>query len=392
MLTKICSRAFQRKDIRVSTTNRINTQIAIAALSAQDTKIPPIESFQHFSASHRASTSPSTHPSTFANSFPMDETTTTTTPPILLTLLQSFPTAVHTPNSPTYPPLNAAFWNLDNALTHPLAILTPSTASETALLLSHLATTRTPFAIRSGGYAPLHNTSPSLLLSTSRLTALSLNSDDTVSIGAGLTWGAVYDFLTPHGLVVPGARARPVGVAGFLLHGGISHFYAEAGWACEAVVAFEVALADGRVVRAAAGGEHAELYWALKGGGKNFGVVTAFTMRTRRLGRMWGGQRVVRGGEGVAERVLGEVHALHGERGEENEKAHAEVIAVFDPSVCEGGEEMFVLQLAWAGEEGGEVEALKGFREGECVVDGTRWTTQGELAGDDGSFVGFDKR
>lgn len=237
---------------------------------------------------------------------------------------------------------------------------------------------------------PGYNTSPSVLLSTSDLTGIELGANNTVRFGAGLQWGSVYDFLEPHGLVVPGGRARPVGVAGFLLHGGVSHFYAELGWACESVVEFEVALADGSVVVASAA-QNEDLYWALQGGGKNFGVVTAFTMRTREMPKLWGGVRIALGSEEVARRVFESMHGLHGRGGVENEKAHAEVISFYNPHACANGDPMFALALAYAGEVE-RPEVLKGFLEVEAVADMTRVTTQRDLADDEKNFIGYDKR
>ncbi|KAL5394672.1 hypothetical protein PMIN03_013049, partial [Paraphaeosphaeria minitans] len=260
-------------------------------------------------------------------------------------------------------------------------------------IIKILSTAKIPFAIRSGGYMPVpgFNTSPGVLLSLSALTSLSLlpGSPDLVKFGAGNNWGTVYDFLSPHGLVVPGGRSRPIGVSGFLLHGGVSHFYASVGWACESVVAFEIALASGTVVTASSG-ENPELFWALKGGGKNFGVVTAFTMRTWELPRMWGGVRVAVGTEDTARKVFEAMHG--GVQGVVDEKAHVEVISFYNPQACAGGDAMFALSLAYAGKVEGAPEALRGYMEVDAVVDGTRVTTQRELADDDQENVGYDKR
>lgn len=85
------------------------------------------------------------------------------------------------------------------------------------------------------------------------------------------------------------AREASVGMAGLALSGGITLFTARYGFACDQVVAYEVVLADGRVVIADAKGPHADLFRALKGGGNNFGIVTHFTMRAFRCSTIWGG-------------------------------------------------------------------------------------------------------
>ena len=236
---------------------------------------------------------------------------------------------------------------------------------------------------------PGHNTSPGILISTSRLSSIELLSgNEQVRFGVGLQWGTVYDFLEPHGLVVPGGRSRPVGVSGFLLHGGISLFYASLGWACEVVTSFEVALPNGTVVEASEK-ENSELYWALKGGGKNFGLVTAFTMATRTLPKMFGGVRIVLGQEEKAKAVFGAMHGLL-EDGQD-EKNHVEVISFYNPYACPGGDPMFALSLAYA-DDVEKPSTLKELLDIEAVADMTRITTQRDLADDEKTFVGYDKR
>ena len=81
-----------------------------------------------------------------------------------------------------------------------------------------------------------------------------------------------------------------MGVSGLTLGGGISHFANAYGWACDNVESFEVVTASGIIVTASAT-SFPDLYWSLRGGGNNFGIVTKFNMRTFVQGPMWGGQR-----------------------------------------------------------------------------------------------------
>jgi FAD/FMN-containing dehydrogenase len=83
----------------------------------------------------------------------------------------------------------------------------------------------------------------------------------------------------------------PVGVPGLVLGGGISFFSNELGWACDNVANYEVVTASGVVVMASFT-SHADLYWALRGGGNNFGIVTNFKFDAFPLTKMWGGQRI----------------------------------------------------------------------------------------------------
>lgn len=83
----------------------------------------------------------------------------------------------------------------------------------------------------------------------------------------------------------------PVGVPGLVLGGGISFFSNKVGWACDNVAAYEVVTASGLVVTATPAA-FPDLYWALRGGGGNFGIVTNFKLDAFPLGQMWGGQRI----------------------------------------------------------------------------------------------------
>jgi FAD/FMN-containing dehydrogenase len=103
----------------------------------------------------------------------------------------------------------------------------------------------------------------------------------TVRVGGGATWGAVADALAPHGLAISSGDTRSVGVGGLTLGGGIGWKVRKRGLALDNLVAADVVTADGRVLRANAT-EHPELFWAVRGGGGNFGVVTAFEFAAHR--------------------------------------------------------------------------------------------------------------
>ena len=96
-----------------------------------------------------------------------------------------------------------------------------------------------------------------------------------VRIGGGAKWGQVATALAPYGLAISSGDTRSVGVGGLTLTGGMGWKLRRYGLALDSVVAAELVTADGEVVRADAH-ENPELFWALRGGGGNFGVVTTF--------------------------------------------------------------------------------------------------------------------
>ncbi|MEV6159031.1 FAD-binding oxidoreductase [Nonomuraea sp. NPDC052129] len=96
-----------------------------------------------------------------------------------------------------------------------------------------------------------------------------------VRIGGGATWGQVVAGLAPHGLAISSGDTKDVGVGGLTLSGGIGWKVRKYGLALDNLVTAEVVTAGGQVVQASEK-ENPELFWAIRGGGGNFGIVTAF--------------------------------------------------------------------------------------------------------------------
>lgn len=105
----------------------------------------------------------------------------------------------------------------------------------------------------------------------------------TGRFGAGLTWGEFDAATQEHGLAVTGGRVTHTGIAGLTLGSGSGWLERKYGITCESLISAEVVTADGRVLRASAEENH-DLFWGLKGGGGNFGVLTEFEFRLHPVG------------------------------------------------------------------------------------------------------------
>jgi FAD/FMN-containing dehydrogenase len=148
-----------------------------------------------------------------------------------------------------------------------------------------------PIAIRGGGHngGGLGSVDDGLVVDLSLLRSVSVEPDtQTVRVGGGCTWAEVDTATHEHGLAVPCGIISTTGVGGLTLGGGIGHLTRSCGLTIDNLLAADVVLADGQSVKASAD-ENEELFWAVRGGGGNFGVVTEFTFRAHPVSDIVGG-------------------------------------------------------------------------------------------------------
>jgi FAD/FMN-containing dehydrogenase len=173
----------------------------------------------------------------------------------------------------------------------PAAIVRPADASEVAHVVSTARETGVELAVRGGGHSSAgHGTSEGgILLDLAGLRALEIDAGGRLARAAGgLTSGAVTSAAAAHGLAVGFGDTASVGIGGLTLGGGIGYLVRKHGLTIDHLLGAEVVTADGRVLEVDAD-RHPDLFWAIRGGGGNFGVVTRFDYRLHPVDVVTGG-------------------------------------------------------------------------------------------------------
>ncbi|KAJ7044666.1 FAD-binding domain-containing protein [Mycena alexandri] len=196
---------------------------------------------------------------------------------------------VYYPNSTEYT-LAIEHW-LVSSIQQPQCVVEPSSAQDIAVILKTVNATKTPFAVKGGGHSSnigfSSTTGVHISLAQFNYTKLDVSAG-TVAIGGGTNWISVYTTLDGTGFNVVGGRNPAVGVGGFTLGGGYSWKTNAHGLALDNLVQLSIVLPDGTAATASAT-SNPDLFFALKGGFNNFGVVTEFTFRAVPQDLVFGG-------------------------------------------------------------------------------------------------------
>lgn len=164
---------------------------------------------------------------------------------------------------------------------HPALIARCAAAADVAKAVGFARDRGLPLAVRGGGHngAGLGTVSDGVVIDLSLLKDVDVDPGaGTVRVGGGCTWGEVDRATGEYGLATPSGIISTTGVGGLTLGGGLGHLTRKCGLTIDNLLEAEMVLANGDVVRASAA-EHPDLYWAIRGGGGNFGVVTSFLFR-----------------------------------------------------------------------------------------------------------------
>ncbi len=173
----------------------------------------------------------------------------------------------------------------------PAALVQVADARDVAAVLSTARETGLELAVRSGGHSVAgHGVSDGgLVLDVSGMASLDLDVEGRSAwAGAGLTTGAYTKATGEHGLATGFGDAPTVGLGGITLAGGIGFLHRKLGLTIDSLLGAELVLADGRMVRTDAE-SNPDLFWAIRGGGGNFGVVTRLRFRLHEVATIVGG-------------------------------------------------------------------------------------------------------
>ena len=166
----------------------------------------------------------------------------------------------------------------------PALVVVPRTAEQVAAAIQQAVSAGLPLSIRSGGHSvqAWGTNDGGLVIDMSAFAGVEVLDGDRVRVGAGARWGDVASALAAHGLSLTSGDTKSVGVGGLTTGGGIGWMVRNHGLTIDSLVAADIVTADGRALHLTET-ENADLFWAIRGGGGNFGVLTAFEFVPQRV-------------------------------------------------------------------------------------------------------------
>ena len=194
------------------------------------------------------------------------------------------------PGTPAYDEARKAW--VSHVDQHPALIVLAHNADDISAAVRYARTHQLSVAVQATGHGGLRVTRDTLLIVTSRMTSAHINADQrTAYVEAGAKWGIVLEKAQAVGLAPLLGSTSDVGAVGYTLGGGMGWLARKHGFAADSVNAFDVVTADGQQLRASAT-QNTDLFWALRGGGGGFVIVTGMEIRLYPVTQVYAGNLI----------------------------------------------------------------------------------------------------
>jgi len=257
---------------------------------------------------------------------------------------------------------------------HPALIVRPTSADDVALVVAHAQERGLPLVIRAGGHSMAgHSTGDgALLLDLSAMRDVEIDAAErTACADAGVLAGEYTAASHALGLVTPFGDTGSVGVAGITLGGGVGWLVRKHGMTIDSLLAVEIVTADGRR-RIASAVEDPDLFWAVRGAGANFGVVTRLQFRLHPLHNVLAGDILLPATRDVLRSLVPVLLAAP----DELTAMPTIMLAPEDPAIAEQhrGRPVAYVSVAWSGPAEAGERALAPLRAlGAPISDTVTW-------------------
>jgi FAD/FMN-containing dehydrogenase len=265
---------------------------------------------------------------------------------------------------------------------HPALVLEATTPQDVRAALLFAREHELPFSVQGVGHGVVAPAEGGVLVKTERMAQVEVDAGRrTARTGGGAVWSDVIAAAAPHGLGPLSGTSPAVSVAGYTLGGGAGWLSRAHGFAADSLLSAELVTADGELVTASAD-EHPDLFWAIRGGSGNFGVVTALEFRLYPVGTVYAGMALFE-----ADRTADTFAAYRDWALDEPDELNTAVVAAQMPPVPEvpepvRGRRVLMLRAFHLGDAASAERLLAPLRDtaGPPLLDGMRETTYADAA------------